>query len=337
MEFKKFLFKLLIFLTPFIFIIIFYVVKDPFKTIHSYESYYTDNAIQGVILNRDFVSFETFEKNNLSYNFDSFIFGNSRSIFYKKDIWGKYISENSEIYHFDASGESLFGIESKLRYLDKKDVKIKNALLVIDQSVLNNTEDSKGFLLMKHYSLSGKNRLSFELEFLKAFLNFKFISSYLYFQITNKVEPFMKDLSVLDDRPMNYDLRSNEIAFGEIDSLIKTSPNKYFSKEKLSIFYKRGIIQKYAEPTLNGVSVEMLQSISKIFRKHNTNFKIIISPLYDQVKIAPADLNILNKIFERENVFDFSGINQYTSDFHNYYETSHYRPIIAEKILEKIY
>jgi hypothetical protein len=81
----------------------------------------------------------------------------------------------------------------------------------------------------------------------------------------------------------------------------------------------------------------MLQSISKIFRKHNTNFKIIISPLYDQVKIAPRDLNMLNKIFKRENVFDFSGINQYTSDFHNYYETSHYRPIIAEKILEKIY
>lgn len=337
MGYKKFISKFCVFLTPFFFIIIIYIVKDPFKTIYSYPSYYKNNSIQGVILNRDYVSFETYKSTSLKYNFDSFIFGNSRSIFYKKDIWQKYLSPNSEIFHFDASGESLFGVESKIRYLDNEGIAIKNALLVIDESVLSNTDDSKGFLLMKHYSLSGKNRLSFELEFFKAFLNFKFISSYLYFQITGKIEPFMKNLSILDDRPMNYDLKGNEISFNEIDSLIKNSPDKFYTKEKVNVFYNRDSKPRYGNVTLNSRSIKMLDYISKIFKKHNTKFRIIISPLYDQVKINPKDLSVLNKIFDNENVFDFSGKNQFTNDFHNYYETSHYRPMVAEKILSNIY
>ena len=39
----------------------------------------------------------------------------------------------------------------------------------------------------------------------------------------------------------------------------------------------------------------------------------------------------------KENVFDFSGINEYTNDIHNYYERGHYRPILGARLLQKVY
>ncbi|MCX6296671.1 MAG: hypothetical protein NTX97_11510, partial [Bacteroidetes bacterium] len=74
-----------------------------------------------------------------------------------------------------------------------------------------------------------------------------------------------------------------------------------------------------------------------ILKSHNTQYKIVISPLYNQEKLDPGDLNYLVNLFGGENVFDFSGINFITNDFHNYYETSHYRPFVCDYILNIIY
>ena len=82
---------------------------------------------------------------------------------------------------------------------------------------------------------------------------------------------------------------------------------------------------------------ELLKEIDQICRKHNTSVKIIISPDYNQISINPADVEILKGIFGYENVFDFSGINEYTNDIHNYYERGHYRPILGAKLLKEIY
>lgn len=46
-------------------------------------------------------------------------------------------------------------------------------------------------------------------------------------------------------------------------------------------------------------------------------------------------MEILKDIFGYENVFDFSGINEYTNDIHNYYERGHYRPILGALLLQK--
>jgi hypothetical protein len=62
-----------------------------------------------------------------------------------------------------------------------------------------------------------------------------------------------------------------------------------------------------------------------------------VSPLYDQLKLNPQDKEKLDSIFGKHNVFDFSGINEFTKDSLNYYEASHYRPHVAKRLLEIIY
>jgi hypothetical protein len=49
------------------------------------------------------------------------------------------------------------------------------------------------------------------------------------------------------------------------------------------------------------------------------------------------DLRYLTNLFGKENVYDFSGINEYTESIYNYYENSHYRPYVADEIMKKLY
>ncbi len=81
----------------------------------------------------------------------------------------------------------------------------------------------------------------------------------------------------------------------------------------------------------------MLNEIIDVFRKQKTEYKIIISPAYDQLKLAPQDKIQLENIFGKENVYDFAGINPITNNYRNYYEHSHYRPHVTKHILSEIY
>ena len=74
-----------------------------------------------------------------------------------------------------------------------------------------------------------------------------------------------------------------------------------------------------------------------IFLNHRTSFRIVISPMYDQVCFNRADLNFLQNLFGKRNVFDFSGINKYTNTASNYYDLIHYKPCLAQQILKEIY
>ncbi len=93
----------------------------------------------------------------------------------------------------------------------------------------------------------------------------------------------------------------------------------------------------FSPEVLDDEKITYLNEIKKIFEKHHTSYKIIISPLYDQMKLKRATYMTLCDIFGKQNVYDFSGVNKWNRDYHNYSETSHYRPKVAAEILEIIY
>jgi len=77
--------------------------------------------------------------------------------------------------------------------------------------------------------------------------------------------------------------------------------------------------------------------IKNIFEKHNTKYQIIISPVYDQVPLEKQQIEQLELIFGEKHIYNFSGKNQFTESIHNFYETSHYRPHVANEILRIVY
>lgn len=88
-------------------LLVFYIATDPFKVIYTYDTYFENESKGRVAMNKSFVSTSTFLNNHkqLKLDYDSFIFGNSRSIFYEISEWEKHLPENANPFHFDGSSE----------------------------------------------------------------------------------------------------------------------------------------------------------------------------------------------------------------------------------------
>jgi hypothetical protein len=305
---------------------------DPFKVIYKYsEQINTENNYQ-ITGNRDYQSTQLFLWNYKEQNYNSFILGNSRSMFYQATTWNKYIQGNP--FHFNASSETIFGILGKLRLLDTLNVDIKNALIILDASTLQGVQNSSGHLFIKHPAVSNESYFAFHLEMLKGFYP-KSTFAYADLFFTGKRKDYMKTYGIIDN-VWKHDMISNQLTYYKYDEQLKNNPNQYYA-DKLDLFNKRDTVHKVSDKTILKKQDEILKEVYSILKKHNTSYKVIINPLYDQVKFNPTDLSYVNKLFGEKNVYDFSGVNSITKDYHNYYELSHYRPFVCDSILSVVY
>lgn len=326
---------LLILCIPFGGLCLTYIYYDPFKVVYKYPSFYAPNQSKYISLNHDYCAVETFLTNYPTYTYNSFILGNSRSRFYEIETWRQYI-HSDKCFHFDAAAESLFGICKKMAFLHDQKVDILNTLIVLDYSVLNATHNSEGYLFMKHPLLSGENKSIFQWKCFKAYSSFTFLSAFIDFKLSGNISEYMK-ISGFDDTPITYNLQYNETKWATFDALIKTDATQYYTAKRMHLFNQRDTIPPFSPEVIKKDQLMLLNKMSTILKEHNTHYKIIINPLFDQLKLNKKDVDVLKTIFGAETVYDFSGINAFTSDYHNYYENSHYRPFIADSILRRIY
>ena len=109
----------------------------------------------------------------------------------------------------------------KIRYLDANNVKIRNSLIVLDPSLLSITKDSPGVIFMKHPELSGRSKLSFQFEFVKAFFDRKFYFGYFtykFFKIYNGTKQY---------HIWGYTAKNNELNDVFTEQLIKKDSINY--------------------------------------------------------------------------------------------------------------
>ena len=329
---KKFVLHIIVFCIPMFVILGIYVYMDVFKIFGHYDCYYQKNDF--IEINRGYVSTENYINKRERYQYDSFIWGNSRSIRYSINDWKTHLPAGSSCYHFDGSAEVSDVLTKKIIFADKMGSKIKNALIVIDSSVFTRSSSDFTHLSETPPILEDNNNLLlFHARFLRVFFNPKFLYAIADYKLNGILRPYMHDIFLT--YPMGYDSITNELSFYYLEDLIRKG--KYFDKKRISCFTN---FQRPGE--INGAviskdHIEELNTIKDIFTKHQTDYRIIISPLYDQVKMNPKDIEILNNIFGKNRVFDFSGVNKWNSDYHNYYEASHYRPCVAKEIMEIVY
>lgn len=333
-QLHTFIFKMAIFFTPVLLILIFYVITDPFKVLRDYPDYYR-TGLNPVTLNKDYVSTKTLIRYDPVYHYNSFIFGNSRSIFYEINTWKKYLPSDAVCYHFDASGETLYGIHKKFIFLDRENRKIKNVLIVLDYSTLKNVVPIKTHLCIPSPQLTGENKFQFHLIFFKAFMNPLFLGAFTDYTLTGKIREYMKKDNIFMNTPFTYETLINEERQEFLEKEI--AEGRYYTPERMEVFFPRSGQEEISPAVIRTTQKNMLTEINCILKRHRTDCKIIISPLYNQVCLNPDDIHVLQEIFGINNVFDFSGINTFTDDYHNYYESSHYRPHIAARIMQIVY
>jgi hypothetical protein len=325
--------KFFAFLSPFLIIIGLGIIMDPFKVFFYHEEFYKGNF---VALNSEMVCLKLFERNNYEQQYNSFIFGSSRSQAFKVSDWLKYLPPNSVGFHFDASGEGLYGIYNKLKFIDKCGNNIYNVLIVLDDSTMNSTENRKGHLFISPPALSGESIIIYYLEFIKANLNPRFLIGYFDYSLFGIYRKYM---SYFFSRSEYYHTLNNltgDLSYG-YDQMIQKGEKAYYDKLiKEGVFYDREIISSTKHQITNE-EVILLQKIHDILVTHETDYRIVISPLYDQIPFTAERMENLRNIFDANRIYDFSGVNEFTGSIYNYYETSHYRPHVGKRILEIIY
>lgn len=329
---KRFVIKILLFFFSFVmFVIGTFVILDPFRIVWHYDEYYKGTRIG---INRGFVSTMVYINQKDKYNYDSFIFGNSRSIAYYEDEWKKYIPQNSSVFHFDASGGSVAGLYYKVKYIDEHGGKLKNALLILDHDLLGTTERT-GDLFRTAPELEGyKNLFPFLKDHFEAFTTYDFIYALIDFYLSNEYKDYMgKYITKRDSMVWHRDTNEERWDFTEreIEECL------YYTEERMRVFENCQHPDSIALPIINEERKVLLRKTAQVFKKHNTSVKIVISPLYDQIQFNSKDLSFLRNTFGKDRVFDFSGPNKWNSDYRNFYEQSHYRPCVANDILKIIY
>jgi hypothetical protein len=326
---SKFSAKLCLFLSPLLILIIGYFVFDPFKIVKTYDSY-PDNFAKS--LNRDRISTQIFINNNPKYHYKSFIFGSSRSsVFYARN-WGKHINDATP-YHFDASCETISGIASKLKFIESKGNQIENALFVFDRSIFNYEQDTLGSVFVQDYRVSGLSWWKYHLIFINTYFSKGFFIGFYDYAIFNDFRKYMRNF--LEFRKINYTPVVNDFIFTSYIEQIKADSINYYNQPNL--FYERSKKKNLPSPAIKKYQLKYLQQIKEVLARKKTNFKIVLGPTYDQNYFNKSDYEFLVRYFGKENIYDFSGINEYTNDKTNYYEIYHYKPVVANQIMDKIY
>ena len=307
-----------------------YIYFDPFKVIRDYSDY--SNSI--ITLNRDYISTTMFNKNYNKKRYNSFVFGSSRTLAFRPNSWLKYLSDKDRPFMYDAACESIIGIYLKLRYLDSKKVELKNVLIILCRDVsFNLTDYQKGGVFIHHPATTGQDDLSYQFEFFNSYTRPRFLYQFYSPLIYDAFKIHMP--GYIEYHKVSYDTVTNLTMLSELEAEITQNQTAYYAKRK-GEFYERFGEQIDSIQRISEKHIFMLKEIKRILKKNNTNYKVVLTHLYEQIKYNNADLIFLKNLFG-SNLYDFSGKNSYTENQTNYYESSHFKPYIGDSILAIIY
>lgn len=305
-----------------------YALIDPFGVI------FKDPNQSIIATNREYISLHNYLKSK-SQNIDSFILGSSRTLGFNPKDWQTYLPTNSIAFSFDSSAENYEGIYQKLLYLEDSNTKMKNVLIVLCPDTFFE-ESQEHYLFRKHYLLSGESYIDYHITFFRAFYNPKLVLSLFKYLFESESEKSRNILFRSSSR-ITYDKMNNHIELIGIQQRIQTDSVSYYQSLEKEFSQALSISKSEYKPRIGREILSKLIEIQSILDNSETDYKVVISPLWSKLKIHPDDLKVINSIFKAENVFDFSGKNQFTSNQSNYYESSHFKESVGKKILKIIY
>lgn len=320
---------------PLLALIIIYIVLDPFKVLNpqlepkgSIEPY-----------NKGLISVSTYYHQRTEQKYNAFIFGSSRTIYYRADDWARHLPSEASIIHFDASSETIDGILQKMQYICHMGDSIKHALIEFAPWSFE-TQPSDGLPFRTPPQLTGDIPLEFLISYFRDFMRRDFIRSYAIYQLTGKIIEF-GDKKVFAYSTFDYDNITNECISDSIENLINTNPSLYyrnrFTQEEFATIISRDSIPPVYPRSITMERSEKLRQIAFILHDHHTDYHIIVGPDWKRNIINPDDLATLQCIFGIRHVHDFSNYLEATDTIINFYDHTHYRPHVAKAILDSIY
>lgn len=304
---------LLFFGVPLIVMMALYLTTDPFGNLRKFDlKDFSD-------VSREYVSMELFLKNNDVQKYNAFVLGSSRACGINTYYWKSKLNDSTaNQFLFQAWAETVTGIYQKLKFLDRNGNDIKYALVLIDipTSFIEEQESTEA-LKLKDYRLAEKPFLYNQLFFFKAYFKPEFVISSLQKQCS--IPTF--------DTISNDWINSNKVTWQ-----MNQKQNIDLPKDKF-----KAPVSKIERQLISDEMKEIFIKIDNILDKHNTDFRILITPAYSQIEINPNDLNTLVDVFGSNRVFNFSGRNEISIDKYNFSDPNHFDLVAGNKLIDFIY
>jgi hypothetical protein len=265
---------------------------------------------------------------------NSFIFGSSRSV----GAYACYLEKNipeSNFFHYANWTEPIEGMYKKLKLIDSLGINIENAIFYLDTD--KTFLGSGKYHDSDHYLITGETKTNYLANHVRAFfkkltpgkikillgrrLSKKEFPNWQSDLITNDCNHNCNDTSVIADYSMINNSDSYKI---RVDSLVKSG-----------FYYERPPTQQYKESQISDYEKGILLKIKQILVKHETEYEVVLTPVYDQHKFSSVDNDILIEVFEGK-IFDYSGINPITNEPSNYPDLIHFQGYISKNIIDSI-
>ncbi len=320
---------------PVLAMICWYAVSDPFGMVHKRKAGIPVNHGLTLAVNYGFVSTEIFNQYNEQMHYDSFIFGSSMSQYYKAEYWKRHLPAGARVFHYDASMETIDGIINKINYINSKGIRIKHALIIIEEAMLHRAPQDESILYAQHYATTPNcDYLNFQKLYFNAFRNPAFV------KFTIAPEKY-KDEMVANNYASN-DIQDrndliNESYYARFDSLIAVNPNAFFTPDRMR---KRTFAPQPTAYTsqITGPMQEKLINLHQLLAYNHTDYIVIIPPRYHRQQIGEYDLFQLQSIFGNDRVFDFSHDSSLSNDIRAYYDdNAHLISAKCKEILDSSY
>lgn len=321
-----------LFIAPLSLLVAVYYVTDPYKTLQPFSLTYFDNT------NRDYLSSELYILNSAEREYDSFIFGSSRGCGINTYHWLKYLPEGSKQFLFQAWSETITGIDQKVTFIDEQHDTLKNAIVLVDiPGSFVHPQLSTKALSIKDPRFSHQPRWIYQSIL---FFNFVQKPSQWIRAIKERIHPHKIFAS--------FDVVSNDWNSSNRDVDFECAPAKD-SLGNLSLTAKAAFYNDYinnsqavipfSKPLINNSMLKVMNHIHEVFLRHKTDYRIIITPGYyfKYPPISSQDLSIIQSVFGEENVYDFSGRIDMTSDYNSFADPNHFGLCLGWKMIEEIY
>ena len=339
----RFVLNLMIFiLIPVTILSLVFFIFDPFLIFlgsdasEEIKDYYSKKCRVGT--NLEHVSLVNLSHQMKKREINSFIFGSSRAGAFDRSYWeSSYLSPDDNAFLLNAAGDSLEGMKRKLTYLDKKNVNIKNVIITFDLDSLRQKE-KEPFLLIDSPLVveSIEKKAMFYLQHVKTFFNPKFLFPLALSKISKgKICNTDFNTFVLNSKAITFDSRTNNRFFHEVEKQIDEDPNNFYKTPSLLSQFKKQRTRTLPS-VLSDRQEGFLIKIAEIFKKHKTNYKVVIHPGWQTEYLHPKDLTLINDIFGESNTFDLT-LNNWNRKRENWYDEKHPRPHVTKEIISLLY
>lgn len=250
--------------------------------------------------------------------FDSFLFGTSRvsAIDTSRIMTGRF-------YNMSAPQALLAENLAVIKTFLKKGIKIKNVIIGLDEfSFTSRIRDHENQLItIMHPEVSGKSRAS---VFFKFFLRMP-----RSFELSREFDSLFKNVdskAELTDNGLNlFWLQTERIITASGKPLFSDPPFVY-----APFVFDESLVQEV---------LDQVDELKELSRKHHFNLTFFFNPIQARryVNFAHGFLPIKQKLARHTDFYDFSGFNSITTNNLNYYEEQHYRYLVGEMIVERMF